>query len=330
MLPQPLIEKLLSGSTGKIQFETARCLRSRFNKNRCMHCLAVCHGGAIELQGRQIVFDVEKCTNCMQCTAVCPNDAFTGPTDFLADLQLLPKQEEMVLSCKKERHAQNHIAIPCIGSLSEPILASINALAQKDCFIDISQCFECTNGHCRKTLHNNMQNLANKINGKTIIRLKYLSTNQSGLPADPKGTKRSFLKLVGKTIADLGKEAANCKSENLVNPKNRHPKAQMRNAAALHSAFSIMPDERLHEKETLLSYFFSVKANEQCDCCPACTGMCPTGALKRKKENAGKYLSFTSAKCSGCGLCVQFCRKNALTLHSGFAGDPTIRQIISQ
>jgi len=46
--------------------------------------------------------------------------------------------------------------------------------------------------------------------------------------------------------------------------------------------------------------------------------------LKRKKEIDRKILTFTSGDCSGCGLCVDFCGKDALILKSGFSGDPRI------
>ena len=75
------------------------------------------------------------------------------------------------------------------------------------------------------------------------------------------------------------------------------------------------------ERKNLEPFFYTVQADEQCNLCPVCSGMCPTGALKRVKENGEKHLVFKSSHCSGCGLCRDFCKKQALSVSKGFAGD---------
>lgn len=323
MLTQPLIDKLLLHSAAKIEFDIRRCLRLRFNKNNCANCLETCPGNALELHGRMVNFDAEKCTSCMQCAAACPNDAFAHAIDFLPFLQALAVKETVLLTCQKGTHNDNHITIPCIGLFSEPILAAINLAAKGNCFIDISYCPECVNSHCLKTLYENIQNLVHKRRGKGNVRLKYAPAKQGDLPSDLKTERRSFLHLVRKTITDMGRETLNFQYADSGEIEDPHGKSQARNVAALQYALSIAPDDRIYERDVLLSYFFSVEVNKECTCCPSCTGMCPTGALKRAKGNGIKQLFFTSARCSGCGLCVNFCRKNALTLASGFSGDPT-------
>ncbi len=324
MLTQPLIEKLCSSSVVKIEFDIKRCLRSRFNKNNCLNCLQICRSGALELHGRQIVFDAEKCTNCMQCTA-CPNDAFVDSIDILSLLQALAiKKEAVLLSCEQGIDNDNRIVVPCIGFLSEPLLAAINSVVREKCFLDISRCVECANNHCLTALHRNMENFAHKIKHSGEIRLKCHFDKQFGLADDGENGRRSFLRLIRKTITDMGKEAVTFQFADSERTEDPHSKKQGRNLSALQYAFSTASDERMFEKEALREYFFSVNTNGYCDCCPSCTGMCPTGALKRKKENDKKQLTFISANCSGCGLCVDFCRKDALILKSGFSGDPGI------
>jgi ferredoxin len=330
MLAQPLIDRILSDSAVKIKFDALRCLRSRFNKNTCTRCLEGCQSGALELHGGRFSFDAEKCTECMQCTAVCPNDAFAHNIDFLPMLDSLAAQETVLLSCEKGILNHNHITVPCIGILSEPILAAINSVARDDCFIDINRCAECTNSHCLQTLQVNMQYFSNKIGGQGKIRLKVHSDKHLPLPAGGKNERRSFLRLFRKNIAEMGKESMSFQLLDSASTKEPRRKKQARNASALQYALSIAPDERRYERNALLAYFFSVSTNAQCDCCPSCTGMCPTGALKRKKEKGGQCLTFTSANCSGCGLCESFCRKNALTLTSGFSGDPNVTQHIAK
>ncbi len=320
MLTQPVINSLLSDSAAKIVFDNRRCLRSRFNGNSCKGCLDVCRSNALKLHGRQVFFDAEKCTSCMQCTSVCPNDAFAHTTDFLPLLQTLADKQTVSISCQKG--VRNHITVPCIGLFSEPLLWAINSVAKGNCFIDVSHCDECANSHCAQTLHEQLQKITNKTMGRGKIRLRCQVDKQSDYPADEISERRSFLWFIGKTIIDMGKETVFTKPVVSDRTKNQQRKNKTKNTSALHYAFSITPEERIYDREKLLSYFFSVSTNKQCDCCPSCAGMCPTGALKRKKDNEKKYLTFTSARCSGCGLCVHFCRKSALTLKRGFSGDP--------
>ena len=322
MLTQPLIERLLSDSELEIEFDHKRCLRSRFNKNDCAQCLEVCERNALELNGKLPAFNPEKCTNCLQCTTVCPNDAFVPNTNFYQELHLLLQSETVFFSCDKGEYGEKQITIPCIGFLSEPLLAVINAVTKEDCFIDIRRCSECVNGHSLKQLQANMQNLINKLRDKTKIRIRYLFDQKHNRPVNLNGERRSFLKLFSKKITDMSKEIVSSEAEDFNEGKNIQSKSQMKTNAVLQYAISAIPGDRLAERNSILSYLFTLSIDGNCNCCPLCSGMCPTGALKRKRENGTKQLNFTSALCSGCGLCVNFCNKNALTLKNGFSGNP--------
>lgn len=330
MLTQPFIEKLLADSVVQIEFDVRHCLRSRLKKNNCSRCLDVCQSDALELHSNQITFNAEKCTSCLRCAAVCPNDTFVHTMDFGLLIQILSEQEMVLLSCEKGIHNYDYIIIPCIGFLSEPILAAMNSVAKGNCFIDISRCTKCANSYCLEILHQNMQNLIGRMRGKGEVRLSYLSEKEPVAVSGEKTEKRKFLRFVRKTIINIGKEAVSFQLPDSGETKDPHRKDRIKNSAALHLALCTMPEKRIYERDVLLSYFFSVIANEQCDCCPSCTGMCPTGALKRKKMNGDKFLTYTSSDCSGCGLCVDFCKKSALTLKSGFSEDPNITQLIAR
>jgi len=70
-------------------------------------------------------------------------------------------------------------------------------------------------------------------------------------------------------------------------------------------------------QQALLRLFFTLTASDECNFCGACAGMCPTGALKNIREDEVKQLKFDWGKCSGCRLCLEFCRKKALVLTDG-------------
>jgi ferredoxin len=70
----------------------------------------------------------------------------------------------------------------------------------------------------------------------------------------------------------------------------------------------------------LKNYAFTVKAGPSCNNCFACIGMCPTGALKIKKDTAGMGLLFNASLCNGCALCRDFCPSGAVFVSAGFSG----------
>jgi ferredoxin len=72
--------------------------------------------------------------------------------------------------------------------------------------------------------------------------------------------------------------------------------------------------------DLLHKYAFTVKTGASCNNCFACIGMCPTGALKIRKDADGPGLLFNSSLCTGCGLCRDFCPAHAVSVSPGFFG----------
>jgi ferredoxin len=72
--------------------------------------------------------------------------------------------------------------------------------------------------------------------------------------------------------------------------------------------------------DILHNYAFTVKAGPLCTNCFACIGMCPTGALKIRKDAEGKGLLFNSSLCTGCALCSEFCPPGAVNVSPGYFG----------
>ncbi len=78
----------------------------------------------------------------------------------------------------------------------------------------------------------------------------------------------------------------------------------------------------------LVSHFsHDLIVNKNCTLCPLCKGICPTGAITMKRSEQGKELYFTYLDCNGCGLCVEFCKKDALILKQFIVAPPTDQAI---
>lgn len=327
MLTLPIIDRLCREATPKVSLERRRCLRSRFNKNRCVRCLEACPSGAVALRGNQITLDPEKCTDCRQCTAVCPNDAYRGGVDLLSLLKETAAKPVVLISCPKGVLSHEGITVPCIGMFSEAMLAAMNMVTQEQCHIDISQCQHCLNSHCLPAFQEKITSLGTRLLQEACeIRLTCHTGNLPALPVTAKDERRSFLRRFQKNITKLSKDTFSSRDAGRPCAPPGHEKKPPEDITALLHALSAAPTERTREKKVLAAYFPSLSINGQCDLCPLCTAMCPTGALQREKTEGERSLTFTSARCSGCGLCISFCRKKALTLTGGHSGDPAITQ----
>lgn len=320
MLTSLLFDRILSKTdSAKVLFFDRRCLRSRFNRSECRACLDECQAGALKSDGRIVAFKQEKCTGCMRCVSVCPNDAFDGGLDLKHILETLSCSSQVVLTCRKNAHFQQKLIIPCIGSLSEPLLAAMNSVAMDSFFVDLSHCPDCINKHCLDSFHGQIGKLTDKLKANERIPLKCSIEKNTTHPVDEKLARRSYLGMAKNSLIDLGRESIGTGPKDTSSSHKRAEKGPTMNSVALQYAYRNSSEENKH---VLLSFFYTVSVTEQCSLCPGCQGMCPTGALKRTEVNGEKRLMFTSSACNGCSLCREFCKKVAIEVVRGFSGDP--------
>jgi ferredoxin len=309
-----LFDRFTAETKPAVLFKSRRCLRARFSGSNCLACVVECQSGALIHTGKTISFDAEKCSGCLRCTAVCPNDAFTDNIDLELLLETVRTREKIVLSCQKGCQFEEKIQIPCIGFLSEPLLAAINALSSKEVILDVRPCRGCVNEHCLNVIRTRLSLITHKDQSGISPKIT-LVRDSKDIPGLDKGTaRRLFLKKTGKIIADFSTELGGAACS-MGSPESSDMKSPAKDQQALKIAREYVGDENI--VKNLYHYLFWITATESCTRCPLCSGMCPTGALKRKKKDGSNHLSFTSENCSGCGLCVEFCKNNVLTLRQG-------------
>jgi ferredoxin len=327
LLFNTLEKQLLPG----VAFDAGRCLRSRLGSSPCAQCLVRCTTRALNIDGGIITLREDRCTECMTCISACPNDALTSDFDMSALLRVLYQckdGEPVTLSCGKSScHSPSRFTVPCIGFFSEPLLAAMNVVAGREFYLDIHGCADCDNGHILGLLQARMLGVLGKNGSAAALKMRYLIDSQTG-PASLRQERRSFLGMVKNNLAGLGR--ASVPAARTADKGKTRDKSASSIPRLLQEALAMLPESDTAAGKLLLSYLYTLVANGNCDLCPRCTGMCPTGALQRLNNDAGeKQLSFTSAKCSGCGLCVTFCNKKALTLQQGVHDSPGTAMLIA-
>jgi formate hydrogenlyase subunit 6/NADH:ubiquinone oxidoreductase subunit I len=297
-----------------------RCLRKRLNTNNCSRCLDSCSSGALSLRGREIVLDKTCCTGCMTCVAVCPQDALTSKFDAEGLLAYLDQKTNVQISCDRQRrYHPDEIIVPCVGVLSKPILAAMGLVASGSVIFNLAGCIECPNRQSSEFFKKDINEVVGVLSDSMQSELIISETNKQAelIEAD----RRSYLTNLKNTFSKASKNHPVFEVKSI----EPEPMSSRRVPEKTRLVQNIIRGLDVASRKRILSLFGNnLSVNQECTCCPLCKGICPTGAIKIERSEQGKKLKFQMLDCSGCGICVEFCRKDALSLENGFSGDPGI------
>lgn len=311
-------ERFRSSEPPPLEFISRRCLRNRLQGNCCNRCLDECPVQAITPEaGGGVRLDSKRCVGCLACTAVCPAEALVGKDCRLAETPgKAAGQVTLVFCCEKSIRSGEEIVLPCLGVLAEEQLAAFAVKAAKGVRLRLVTCCDCRAAFVPDLLARRLAALNSRLGNGEItgsIRLQLRAEDDDELAESL--SRRTFFKAfreISFHAASVTVAALQADPDQREQHAHKHQPARL---ALLRQAIAGTGDEST--RQALLRLFFSLSVSDECNFCGACAGMCPTGALKNSRENEVKRLQFDWARCSGCGLCLEFCRKNALTLTAG-------------
>lgn len=308
----PILQDIIADSPHQFCFKKDRCLRYRLKGFSCDKCLTSCPHDALLLGSGQITIDSETCTNCLRCHAVCPNDAFVPSWTKVEDFQqLLAREQDLVFFCSKQRffHTQQ-VDIPCVGMFSIELLLAIGLSRISTIIFDITKCDSCENNAALRSLYNNLKRIES-FKPSSIYEKFHLVADKKELPVEGDTDRRLFL-------SDLASGAISIAKSHFgtTNPRPNTPNKSRRYVPFKTKLLSevVRDIDKTLQPEISSQLFYQLEVADTCNHCPLCTGICPTGAVKVKKGANGKQITFNQSICSGCGLCVSFCKKDALSL----------------
>lgn len=317
-LADRLAERFRRSEPPALEFISRRCLRNRLQGNGCSRCLDECPVQAISGQeSGGVRLDPKRCVGCLACTAVCPAEALVGKDYRLAASPgKAAGRETLVFCCEKSIRSGEEIVLPCLGALAEEQLAAFAAQAAKGVRLNLVKCGGCRAAFVPDLLARRLAALNSRLGNGEIpgsIRL-LLQEEESEEPAES-SSRRTFFKAFREISFHAATEAVAALQADPDQREQHAHKHQPARLVQLRQVIADSGDESTHQ--ALLRLFFSLTVSDECNFCGACAGMCPTGALKNTREDEVKRLQFDWARCSGCGLCLEFCRKKALTLVAG-------------
>lgn len=287
-----------------------RCLRRRLNSSECRECLNVCTSGALAIASRQLEFDPRKCTGCMCCTAVCPNDALAGECDVEGLLRSVQAQttKQVVISCiRKKQLSAEEITVPCLGIFAAESLLALGMSGCSSIVFNLAGCQDCENRQAAERFlaeRRRLQAIAADVL-RTDLAVVNMEPERAGKAAD----RRSFLSSLRFGLATITQDRGD--SNALAEPKTAGRRIPVK-VKIIDRVLTAAEPGKKAQLQALCNH--RLTAGPDCSGCPLCTGICPTGALRIDGSGAEKHLLFTATRCSGCGLCVTFCRQSALSL----------------
>lgn len=307
-----VINDVISGTTLAAEFDGKRCLRRRLNSCDCSNCLDACPAGALFLDNRHIQHDTSKCTHCMKCMVVCPNDAFSIPGYNLDALgESMENTDLSVFSCVRQVqiHPEEKV-VPCMGMFSIEMLLVIGMKGPDVTAFNISTCPECENKAAVDSFINSLTYLQDR--AAALLNTRFLLlTHQDQINSLAKGGRRSFLSGITDKMISLAASPFVQKPDAAIDTPTQNRRIPKK-VQLIKKLIKFADNDQKELITSLCVYHMTVSSD--CTLCPLCSGICPTGALKVDRLGGEKTLLFRNTLCSGCGLCVLFCKQNALRL----------------
>ncbi len=302
-----LIEAIGSSPQTAPAIVRERCLRRRLNTCDCRLCLNACAAGALSLVDRQVVLDEGKCTGCLRCVAVCPNESLVAAGDLEEIMRKAAGRTRLYVSCfrQKPRFA-DEVPVPCLGLFSEEMLLALGRSGCKMILFNTDGCATC----CNKSAAEQFLAALRLV----LTAASEFLTGELSLAADTASeeqypqSRRTFLANVRAGMTFFVRERQKNSAPGQPGQGRRLP-FRVRLVDSLLAKAEGKEKSRLHALITP-----TLKVTDACTTCPRCTGICPTGALRTDGTGPGKRLIFAASRCSTCGLCVAFCKEAALSL----------------
>ena len=294
------------GSRDDLQVDPSRCLRTRFSESVCNHCQAICPAAALSLEDG-LVINQEQCSGCLLCTTVCPSGALEQQADFQAIILQLRKVPKPVLGCCCSKE-QAHAWLPCLGGLAEEHLLTLSQRLSGALTLNLIHCDDCPNSAILPLLKERLQRMT--ASGLTAGGCNLVTaTSQVELQYQPETVDRrsffaSFRNSLFQAAADVMQTSAKPVERSSSYGDKRLPKRR----ELLNQTIS-----QLHadQKERISRPFtHQITFSSDCSACQGCVAICPTGALISNGQE--EHPAFLQDRCTGCGLCVEFCLDQAI------------------
>lgn len=300
-----------------VEFDNDKCLRRRLRGFQCTTCCSVCHREAIRSnEDGNIAFESLACSGCGACVAACPSEAFSLKAMDIEQAVIAAKPNgQLVITCDKQPFCTpNSLHCLCLAILSPEILTALLLQNLQTVYINVSKCANCDNRPATAPMRGQLDRLQNVLRGVIPVSIVIAYTSDQ-LPPALHNNRRLFLADLGKNVFALIRERYQSSSSEASNHW-RNRRTIPHRLATVNNALKPYPYKVQEAIKAVLEPRLQI--GQSCTACPRCVGICPTGALSRRRTtDSQSQVIFYPERCTGCGLCVAFCEKQAIRLVPG-------------
>ena len=291
------------------------CAHSRAQKSGCSNCFEVCATEAISFAGDSVKLDPYLCQGCGTCATVCPSGALSYQYPRVADLGLALKAQLLafraaggdapcLLFHSAEAGRQQLKAQAKAGQALADKVIPVETWSADAVGLDLLLGALTLGAAQVAVLGAGSHDLAPL---RRQVQLGQVILNGLGYAGE-------YLRVIDADQA--GWPAALAEWQ----PAVRVPAAEFRPVADKRTTLEFVIDHLAKHAPAPVDAvalpagapFGMVAASDACTLCMACTSACPAGALKAAAD--APRLSFLERNCVQCGLCVNTCPEQALTL----------------
>lgn len=300
-------------------FERSRCSVMRCRSSSCRRCADACEQGAITLTPA-FSLSAGQCTGCLRCSAACPSGALAAPAIEHAQLHFPASCPTPVIGCRPQlegcntqAESQGHITIPCFGGCREEWLLVLALSLPDTVQLNLTQCHACHNGHILDTVKRRLEQIV--IHTGIAVSHKIIAVEDSSdlrYEAVRIGRRQFFRAFGVKVFRDIQKGIPSRLLQNGTMAYNHKTLPSVRRNLNSH----LLSAPKTLAQRMLRRYYYTVDCSDACTMCAACVAICPTGALEQVPEK--HRLRFNPLRCTGCGVCAEFCRQDAIQVNTGW------------
>ncbi|WP_018306520.1 4Fe-4S binding protein [Desulfitobacterium hafniense] len=314
-------------NANSIEIHLDRCLNQRHFQAACDHCVGFCPTKAIAQVERQVMLNKESCVGCGLCLKECPTEVYTSKKwdessllDALSELET--KKVEVFCDLHDnpdvgEKKVGSIQVSTCLGAISQGLWFELGLKCQVG--IRLDKCQDCalvsTVSRIKQSIEYANEWLLSCGYEANIVCLENANSplKRSVRPVISAGEKRmsrrnfflSFFRTASTPFSDSAKEQITKQESSKVAKLPKHLPIWMERLADVYP--------KVNQKKGSTAYWSSIKVNDACSACNACTDYCPTGALTTECSADHYRLLFIPGKCIDCRICKETCPKQAIT-----------------
>lgn len=323
-------------SVSPIKIRKNLCSRIISPRSSCTNCVKTCPTSSITINSYSI--EVNKCSYCGLCSAICPNQAFYLEEDSL--LYNSKNQNPLILTCRRYLQSlkiNNNISpnVNCLWQLYPELLLKLLANSQKVVVLVNQEICDCCLKFDYTDLNKNLFEFKNIFEDNLLVKLRIINTPKevelliSSLIKEESinSNRRHFFKSIFSSSKVLPQKAVNTTLENITGEiANQASNVNQKQNTAKRKRYISEILAKLSVANTLEALPYQKLVLSNCNFCGACSKLCPTQALQISQEENSKTITYHPARCNECKLCTDICFFKGLS----WFGQVTIEEFISK